>query len=335
MTFSLDVIEPQITKKFLLENYSQETYMEYYLGIPVKKGLFRSPLRDDKHATCSFFKNKSGELIFKDFSGQFYGNFISVVMEKFGVTYHMALQIIANDFHLITREDLPKSSKPIKESTTVFQDLGPSKLQIEAQPFSKTDLVWWNQYGITEEILKKFQVYSCKSVFLNDAYFAGCNRSQKIFGYYRGKDANGMELWRIYFPGRKNFKFISNWKASMLQGYKQLPKNGDLLVITKSLKDCMCFYSMGITAIAPISENLFISDAQLDKLKSRFSHIVVMYDQDRAGKANMAKIRHQHPELTYFVIPKRYHAKDISDLHALLGREKTLELINEAKNTIK
>ena len=48
MTFSLDVIEPQITKKFLLENYSQETYMEYYLGIPVKKGLFRSPLRDDK-----------------------------------------------------------------------------------------------------------------------------------------------------------------------------------------------------------------------------------------------------------------------------------------------
>lgn len=37
--------EPKITKKYLLERQSQETYLEYYLGIPVKKGLFKSPLR--------------------------------------------------------------------------------------------------------------------------------------------------------------------------------------------------------------------------------------------------------------------------------------------------
>ena len=39
--------EPKITKKYLLERQSQETYLEYYLGIPVKKGLFKSPLRND------------------------------------------------------------------------------------------------------------------------------------------------------------------------------------------------------------------------------------------------------------------------------------------------
>lgn len=31
-------IEPTITKDYLLSKYPQETYMEYYLGIPVKKG---------------------------------------------------------------------------------------------------------------------------------------------------------------------------------------------------------------------------------------------------------------------------------------------------------
>ena len=31
--------EPKITKKYLLERQTQETYLEYYLGIPVKKGL--------------------------------------------------------------------------------------------------------------------------------------------------------------------------------------------------------------------------------------------------------------------------------------------------------
>ena len=44
-------IEPTITKDYLLSKYSQETYMEYYLGIPVKKGLFKSPLRIDDHPT--------------------------------------------------------------------------------------------------------------------------------------------------------------------------------------------------------------------------------------------------------------------------------------------
>ena len=35
--------EPKITKSYLLSQYSEETYMEYYLGIKVAKGLFCSP----------------------------------------------------------------------------------------------------------------------------------------------------------------------------------------------------------------------------------------------------------------------------------------------------
>ena len=93
--------EQDITKEFLLSKYSEETYMTHYLGIPVKKGLFKSPLRGDKTPTCSFFRNKSGELIFKDFSGAFYGNFINVVMTKYQCNYHKALKIIATDFGLV------------------------------------------------------------------------------------------------------------------------------------------------------------------------------------------------------------------------------------------
>ena len=70
-------IEPTINKQYLLSKYSEETYMEYYLGIPVKKGLFKSPLRVDNTPTCSFYRNKSGDLIFKDFNGSFSGNFIN------------------------------------------------------------------------------------------------------------------------------------------------------------------------------------------------------------------------------------------------------------------
>ena len=61
----------RITKEFLLEKNTPETYMEYYLGVPVKKGLFCSPaiIRNDSKPTCSFYKNKRGDLIYKDFAG--------------------------------------------------------------------------------------------------------------------------------------------------------------------------------------------------------------------------------------------------------------------------
>ena len=33
-------ISPEITKEFLLEKNTEETYMQFYLDIPIKKGLF-------------------------------------------------------------------------------------------------------------------------------------------------------------------------------------------------------------------------------------------------------------------------------------------------------
>lgn len=333
MLLDFNTNQPQITKKFLLDKHSQETYMEYYLGIPIKKGLFCSPLREDNSPTCSFYVNKQGDLIFKDFSGQFYGNFISVVMYKYNCSYYTALQIIANDFGFKQSKTLAKNPKPVEESKTVFKDQGPSKIRVEIQPFSDEDLQWWGKYGITEEILKKFLVYSCKSVFLNGDYFTGTTRNRKIYGYYRGKDADGNELWRIYFPGRDPLRFLSNWKSVMVQGVKQLPKEGDLLVITKSMKDVMCLYSMGITAIAPNSENLFLTDNQFEKLQVRFKKIVLFYDNDIAGISNMNRIRKQF-DVGCIWIPRKYEVKDISDFYVRYGKEKTLELINEAKERI-
>lgn len=52
--FHLEPTEQRITKELLLKKTNEETYMEHYLGIPVKKGLFKSPLRADKKPTASF-----------------------------------------------------------------------------------------------------------------------------------------------------------------------------------------------------------------------------------------------------------------------------------------
>lgn len=315
----------EITKDFLLSQYSEETYMEYYLGIPVKKGLFKNPLRQDNHPTASFYRSSSQELIFKDFGWNFSGNFVTVVMTKFNCGYYEALNIIAEDFHL---KPGSTNKKVVIASNNTFSSSGPSKIQIEEKNFSEDELDWWNQFGITEKILKRFNVHSCKTIFLNGEINAQSGKHCPIYGYYLGKKGDN-ELWRIYFPKRKSFRFLSNTPAKLIQGYHQLPKKGKLLVITKSMKDTMCLYAYGIPSISPNSENLFIEDKMLNDLKSRFEHIIVFYDQDKPGKANMAKIRRAHPELDFFVIPKEYEAKDFSDLRKMYGYEKTKSLIVE------
>ena len=318
--------QPKITKELILSRFSEEQLMEYYLHLPVKKGLFRSPIRRDKQPTCSFYRNKSGTLIFKDFATGQHLNIFDVVQSIFRCDYFESLRIIANDFGIVRDNALHKNPGKINLNPIKIKDKEISKIQIEVQEFTDGELKWWGKYGISKDILKRFNVYSCKHVFLNDQLFAESQQHCPIFGYY-GKKYQGLELWRCYFPKRTSFRFITNWPSKKIQGYDQLPKKGKLLVITKSMKDSMCLYSCGITACAPNSENLFISDKVLEDLKSRFKNIVVLYDNDRPGLYNMAKIRREHPELTYVFIPKRYGSKDISDFYKDHGRKETLNLI--------
>lgn len=315
--------EPKITKEFLLSKNNEETYMTYYLGIPIKKGLFRSPLRLDNHNTCSFFRGKSGNLYFKDFATGQCLTFEGVVMEKYNCNYPEALKIIAKDFGYTKDSTVKKVQVKIQPK---FEEEKQTFIQIEAKDFSGPELKWWEGFGITKDILHKYKVFSCKTVFLNGSIFAQSAQHCPIYGYYFGKKEN-IEQWKIYIPSRKEFRFINNVSMKNIQGYKQLPKQGKLLIITKSMKDCMTLCSFGIPAIAPSSESTFISNKLLEELKSRFKRIIVVYDNDLPGIRGLQKIRKNFPELIYFWIPRKYEAKDISDFFKKYGRKKTQEFI--------
>ena len=319
-------IQSPITKDFVFSKVSEEDIFCHYLGITsITKKLYVSKLRTDRNPTCGFYRSSKGILYFHDFATGDHYNCVSLVMAMYNCDYYKALKIIASDFKLI--EDTPIKTKVIKSSPK-FEDKGPSTIRVEIKDFSENELKWWKRYGIDLNILKKFHVYSCNSVFLNGNLFAKYQEQNYIFGYYGGKK-DKLELWRIYFPKRKSYRFINNWDAKKLQGYEQLPESGKILVITKSMKDVMCLYSLGIPAIAPCSENLFIPETILNDLKKRFKYVVILYDNDLPGISNMCKIKKQYPELIYTWIPRKLGAKDISDYHKANGRESTLKLIKQ------
>jgi len=327
-------LEPEITKEFISsKGINQESIMQHYTGLNVNsKKLMLSPFRVDNHNTVSFYKSKSNILYLHDFATNEHINCYQAVMKKFGVNYYEALRIIAEDFGLIkshtTKEiKIPQIVEDIKETES-------SNIQVQIKKYSNEELEWWKQFGIDIKLLKKYHVYSLQHVFLNgELKFTSSNKCP-IYGYYFGKDKNKKELWKIYFPLRKEFRFINSLSKKILQGYHQLPKEGDLLIITKSMKDVISLKGFGYNACAPNSETLFISDKQLEEFKKRFRHILVMYDNDRPGKHNMWIIRKQYPELNYFFLPW-YLAKDFTDSVKLVGVENMKEYINEFMSNYK
>ena len=327
-------IAPKVTRELLLSKNSQETYFEHYLGVPVKKGLFRSPsvIRSDANPTCSFYKNKNNILMYKDFAGPTF-DFIGCVMYLFNCNYYNALRIIAHDFNIIPIADIPRNPPKIQYTNTVLEKTSKSRIEVELKEFSEKELKWWEGFGVSKNTLKKFQVYSIKSIFLNGVYFSSSSESSPIYGYYGGTASDGAELWRLYMPTKRNYRFLSNWSQEMIQGSKQLPKSGEFVVITKSMKDVMSLYEFGITAIAPNSENLFLTEPQYNKIKSRFNQVYLLYDRDLPGVKSANKIRKKFKEVKVLLTPK---TKDFSDYVKKYGIMKTFKLVEEwLKNRMK
>ena len=327
-------LKPKITKDFILSKVNQESIMQHYCkGADVNsKKLFLSPLRSDNHVTCSIYKSKSGVLYMHDFATNEHIDCWNLVMKLYNCNYYEALKIIAQDFHLIdssnvVKTQIPKIVEPLKETES-------ARIQVQIKEFTDNELKWWKSFGISKKTLKKYHVFSLQHVFLNGELKFISSEQCPIYGYYFGKDKNGNEKWKCYFPTRDSFRFLNNLSKKVLQGYHQLPKTGDLLVITKSMKDVCALYEFGISAVSPNSETLFIDDKKLEEFKRRFKHILVIYDQDRPGKHNMWLIRKQYPELNYYVLPPNLE-KDFTDTIRQVGVDKMRELVNQFMSNYK
>ena len=181
MDFSLKE-KPKLNKNLILSTLTEEQIFAFYIGSEIKsKKLFRSKLRNDKNPTCSMYRNKSGSLIYKDFATDQYLNCFGYVMELFRCDYYTALRIIANDFNIVHDDSFVRNKGRIIPKEFKIEEKEFSKIQIEVQDFSDQELKWWEKFGITKDILDKYNVYSCKHVFLNDQLIAKSQQHCPIF----------------------------------------------------------------------------------------------------------------------------------------------------------
>ena len=323
-----------LTKDFILSKVREEEIWAFY-GVPVTKGLFCSKIRSDKNPTCALHRNKAGRLIMKDFGTNWSGDCFAYVSELFNSSFYETLVIIANDFNLI-KADIKKNKPKLEYSGEKIELNSTAIIQVEIRPFQQYELDWWAKFGISEKTLKKYNVFSCKNVWLNGNIFHLEKENQLVFGYYGGiKD--GIELWRVYMLGRfsRKYRFVANWPASKIQGAKQLDtKNTDLLVIQKSLKDTMLMHEYGIPSIAPNSENTPLSDKVLDKLESKYKIVAYVGDNDKPGLAAIERLKERRPEIICYSLSESTGCKDFTDFRKKHGKKATDKLIEEFKEYV-
>ena len=323
MVFDTNKIKEEvtITLDYILSRVSEYDIYAAYIGY-FKVGLiYNSPLRKDKTPSFGcFYSRKTNQLLFKDHGTGECGNVIKFVSLITGLTnYSDILNDIVNKLKITSSTHLDSSKQYIPSTETV--------IGVVRQEFTDTDINYWRQFNIQVETLKKFGVSSIKYYLCNGIVKSVYKEENPMYAY---KVYNHFKIYKPYAD--KYTKWRNNLTELDIQGNKQLPKTGDILVITKSMKDVMCLYEMGIPAISPSSESTFIPDRVLEQLKKRFKRIIILFDRDSSGCKSSIKIWNKY-KLKPLFINKRFKSKDISDAIKYNGFSTIKEwIINEINN---
>jgi len=303
----------------ILEKITEFDIFKFYCPRFIDRNKkFCSELREDKRPSASIV-NYNGNLLYKDFGYPDHTfNCFGYVQFKYGITFTEAL--ISTDFNLrlastngIIKTKTPKlyGKQEIDKKVTVIRK--------KRRPWYIKDAIFWSKFGITKEILINFAVEPIDYYWINENRFS-CKTITYAFRF--------SNKFKIYAPYETDLKWFSNTNKDIIQGYTQLPEEGDVLYITSSLKDVMCLYAMRMHSIALQSEMQMPTMVLMQMLKKRFKRIVIFYDNDTPGQSMASKICSEY-QLDNLHIPSNWNAKDVSDAISVQGFNKVKQFIYE------
>jgi len=324
-------LSEHLTAEMILEKISPYDIFNHYIDNLEIGKLIHSPIRIDNKPSFGVYVNKyNGDLRFNDFY-EGGGNCFEFVKKKYRCTYKEALHVINRDFNLkltsSTSFELSQTLNNIAKKPVVTNYVPKPKSSVKIKVITRNWLqrdfdYWYLKYHISFKTLEKFDVYPIT------AFWMGLQRfyvNQLAYAYFFDPG-----VFKIYQPLLEvgQGKWYTNLDVdTKWHGYKQLPETGDILFITKSLKDVMVLDEIGYNAISPHNETPNIPDKVIENLKKRFKKIYVYYDNDKTGVMNSTKICNRYG-FDYVNNPSEY-PKDPSDFIELYGEEKLKVLINE------
>ena len=315
------LFEPSLD--YINSKLSQREILEYYIGQSITKPI-RSPFREDRKPTITFKEHANGRVVWKDWATGEMGDAFTWVMKLGNLTFHDAIRDVYR--HLIEG----KGYNTQTERKLFYEPKNRLKKEfiVEVQDFRIRDLAYWNSYGISKDTLFNYNVFSVRKLIIpkedSDITFH-YQYGEPMFGYRFYQDSE--EYWKIYRP-LSDSKFFYNGTVNILEGYDQLPNFGDLLIITKSLKDVMLLRELGYNAISLQGESNPLTEINYYTITDRFKEIVVFYDNDQTGLVNTHRMVNSYGFISV-LLPDNIGCKDISDTYRQYGKEYCKNLMKD------
>ncbi len=295
---------------------------------------FLNPFYNDTNKSCSiYYHRKSDKYKICDHGNKLYsGDCFAFVGVLNGLDsnnpndFHKILGIIYRDMNISDIDSGPivyaKSVEP-QSNVEEEEESEPSKqYKISTREFNTTEITFWDQVGITQEVLRRFNVVAIDrfdSISQQGrAYTYRGTTNEPIFGYVmRGY----IKIYRPYSAHR--FAYGGKTPEQYCFGLEQLPPRGDMVFITGGEKDVMSLSSKGFSAICFGSETATISRSVIERLSFMFKHIVILYDMDKTGIKRSKEFVHKFSEFNVkrieLPLSGAKSEKDISDFFRLGG----------------
>lgn len=304
-----------LTKENVLGKVSEEDIFAYYIRSFTELGKpFCSELREDSKPSCSvYYSVSANRVLYRDFAKNLNIDCFSYIQLKYKCTFVEALNIINNDLNLklgfrAKRIENMMPIMPIRESSAP-KEKQYSRIEVGIREWNdSSDKEYWEQYGITAKTLNQFGVFPLTWFAINEiCIYESRDGSNPIYGYHFGGGK-----WKIYRP-KSVSKWFGNCSNDIVQGYKQLPEEGRLLIITKSLKDVMALKVAGYDAIAPQSETSLLRKSLVEDLLKKWRYIVMLFDSDETG-ISQSELYYKLYKIPSISLPSNAKGKDYTDI---------------------
>jgi len=144
------------------------------------------------------------------------------------------------------------TASPLQTKVKINWDVVPS------EKFTKSELLYWKLRGITEDQLRKENIFPLKMLLADGKYRDTSTPDNPKFIYYYYDDDGNISGWKLYSPYDKDYKWLS--KNTSSRPYESNPQcANNELVILSSKKDKMVFDNLLLPydTINPIAEGIF------------------------------------------------------------------------------
>lgn len=323
---------PGLSKDKILSLVSEQEIIEAFLGYKINfREPILSPFREERSPSFTF-KKIGDKVIFRDWGNGLYGDAFTLVQKLHGsCSFNEVLYLINQKLNLQLTDiaiDIDRNPKSVMKESQ--QERSFKAISIDKQIYTLTDYKYWKQFGIPLSLLQQYKVVSCRNAWCDGILIATYTSLNPVYAYiFKDQDVLRYKIYRPF--AEKKYKWFCNITPNCIEGYDNLDWHGDVVILTKSMKDVMSLRILGYNAFSLHGESNEYPNDLHEKILKRFNHVIIFYDNDSAGIYNSRRISSLY-NLKQIQIPLKFEVKDISDFIAKYGVLQAKDLMSQLIN---